>query len=218
MMIWTVSCHPMPASDNTVREMLERSATPVIHNANIDSDNLLTRQPIPTMSQSWCDCWRLVVPQPSGANSQFRICHAAFDTPDIHDRRVRQALRHDAPQGTSEVVQGGTQHPHPRTVLRGVGPMGSSIPCMGTTVVSSGTFLQSMCSSRTGSFHTSVGMVDPYHCQFSRDQIQWRICRSGRSSDDWVDVVAHSNAVVAPPRKGVTYLGQVPLRPISFST
>ena len=29
-----------------------------------------------------------------------------------------------------------------------------------------------------------------HHCQFSRDQFQWWIGRSGRSSDDWVDVTA----------------------------
>ena len=74
-------------------------------------------------------------------------------------------------------------------------PGGSSIPHRaGTTVVSSERS-SNVGSSRTGSVHTSIGLVDPHHCQFSRNQFQRRIGRSGRSSDDRVDVVAHSNAV-----------------------
>ena len=57
----------------------------------------------------------MLFPQPSGATQQSvqDLPHStAIDTPDTHDdrlRRVRQALRQDAPQGIPcEVVQGGT--------------------------------------------------------------------------------------------------------------
>ena len=55
----------------------------------------------------------------------------------------------------------------------------------GTTVVSSERS-SDVDSSRTRTVHTSVGMVDLHHYQFSLDQFQRGIGRSGRSSDDWV--------------------------------
>ena len=104
----------VPASDNAVREMLARSATPVVHIADIDSENLSDtatdpddNEPVVVQLRRWR---RLVlVPQPSGATQQSGqdLPHStAIDTPDTHDdrlRRVRQALRQGIP---SEVVQG----------------------------------------------------------------------------------------------------------------
>ena len=109
-----------------------------------------TLQPIPTVSQSWCNPvvegdWFLSHSRVVPHNSQLRICQTALPlTPQTHDDRLRhvlQALRQDAPQGIlSEVVQGGTPqmlHRQARAaqiliqeLSRRVGsvPGGSSIP------------------------------------------------------------------------------------------
>ena len=125
--------------------------TPVVHIADIDSDNLSDTATDPdnepVVGQPRRRGRLVLVPQPSGATQQSvqdLPRSTAIDTPDTHDdrsRRVRQPLQHDAPQGIpSEVGQGGTPqmlHRQARAaqiliqeLSRRVGsvPGGSSIP------------------------------------------------------------------------------------------
>ena len=143
-MNWTVSSRP-PCQPATTQ--LARSATPVVHIADIDSDNLSDTATDPDNEPVVVQPRRrrrlVLVPQPSGGTQQSvqDLPRTAIDTPDTHDdrsRRVRQALQ---PQGIpSEVVQGGTPqmlHRQARAaqiliqeLSRRVGsvPGGSSIP------------------------------------------------------------------------------------------
>ena len=186
----------LPASDNAVREMLARSATPVVHITDIDSDNLSDTATDPDNVPGVVPPRRrrrlVLVPQPSGGTQQSvqDLPHnIAIDSPDSHDnrlRRVRQALQ---PQGNpSEVVQGSTSqmlHRQARAaqifiqeLSRRVGsvPGGQfNSPHRARTTVVSSERSSDVGSSRTGSVHTSVGMVDLHDCQFSCDQFQRRI-------------------------------------------
>ena len=64
----------MPASDNAVREMLVRSATPVVHIADIDSDTLSDTATDPDNEPVVVQPRRrrrlVLVPQPSGGTQQ----------------------------------------------------------------------------------------------------------------------------------------------------
>ena len=182
----------MPASDSAVREMLARSATPVVHIADIDSDNLsdtATADNVPVQPRRRR---RLVlVPQSSGGTQQSvqDLPHSiAIDSPDSHDVRLRRVWQGLQPQSIpSEVVQGGTPqmlHRQARAaqifiqeLSRRVGsvPGGSSIPRIVREPVVSSERSSDVGSSRTGSVHTNVGMVDLHDCQFSCDQFQRRI-------------------------------------------
>ena len=87
--------------------------------AGVDSENLSDTatdpDSVPVVVQALRRRRLVLVPQPSGGTPQSvqdLPCSTAIDVPDSHDdrlRRVRQVVRHDAPQGTPrEVVQGGT--------------------------------------------------------------------------------------------------------------
>ena len=183
----------MPASDNAVREMLARSATPVVHIADIDSDNLsdTATDPdnVPVVVQPRRRRRLVLVPQPSGGTQQSvqDLPHStAIDSPDSHDnrlRRVRQALQ---PQGIpSEVVQGGTPqmlHRQARAaqifiqeLSRRVGsvPGGSSIPRIVREQRWSPLNVPLMWAAAGQDPSTPV--LDLHDCQFSCDQFQRRI-------------------------------------------